>query len=103
MLLETFAQDLRLGLRVLLKEKSFCALAVFVLALGICGVTTMFSVVNGTMLRGQIQNFLVGVTPYDPSTYAAVAALLAVVSFLATFGPARRATRVDPMVALRAE
>src|SRR5437867_11299747 len=45
-------QDLRVGLRVLLREKGFCALAVVVLALGICGVTTMFSVANGIMLRG---------------------------------------------------
>ena len=52
MVAETFGQDLRIGLRVLIKEKSFCALAVVVLALGICGVTTMFSVVNGVMLRG---------------------------------------------------
>jgi putative ABC transport system permease protein len=51
-LVETFRRDLRIGLRVLVKEKSFCALAVIVLALGICGVTTMFSVVNGVMLRG---------------------------------------------------
>ena len=48
----TLFRDLRIGLRVLVKEKSFCALAVIVLALGICGVTTMFSVVNGVMLRG---------------------------------------------------
>ena len=52
MVAENFRRDLRLGLRVLVKEKSFCALAVVVLALGICGVTTMFSVVNGVMLRG---------------------------------------------------
>src|SRR6476646_4582091 len=52
MVAETFGQDLRIGLRVLIKEKSFCALAVIVLSLGICGVTTMFSVVNGVMLRG---------------------------------------------------
>src|SRR6266436_678256 len=45
-------QDIRVGFRVLLREKGFCALAVVVLALGICGVTTMFSVVNGIMLRG---------------------------------------------------
>jgi putative ABC transport system permease protein len=49
---ETFLQDLRIGLRVLIKEKSFCAMAVVVFALGICGVTTIFSVVNGVMLRG---------------------------------------------------
>jgi putative ABC transport system permease protein len=52
MIIETFLQDLRIGLRVLIKEKSFCALAVFVLTLGICAVTTQFSVVNGVMLRG---------------------------------------------------
>jgi len=48
----SFLRDLRLGARVLFKEKAFSALAVIVLALGICGVTTMFSVVNGVMLRG---------------------------------------------------
>src|SRR5689334_25220820 len=50
--LDTLLRDLKIGLRVLVKEKSFCALAVVVLALGISGVTTMFSVVNGVMLRG---------------------------------------------------
>jgi predicted permease len=44
--------DLRIGLRVLSRERAFCALAVVVLALGIGGVSTMFSVVNGVMLRG---------------------------------------------------
>jgi predicted permease len=52
MLIETFFQDLRIGLRVLVKEKSFCALAVTVLALGIAAVTTQFAVVNGVLLRG---------------------------------------------------
>src|SRR5262245_25880275 len=52
MLAETFVGDLRIGLRALVKEKSFCTLAVAVLALGICAVTTMFSVVNGVILRG---------------------------------------------------
>lgn len=49
---DTLGQDLRIGLRVLRKERAFAAMAVIVLALGICGVTTMFSVVNGAMLRG---------------------------------------------------
>ena len=52
MIFETFFQDLRVGARVLLKEKGFCLLGVTVLALGIAGVTTQFSVVNGTILRG---------------------------------------------------
>jgi len=71
MFIESFAQDLRVGGRVLLKEKSFCALAVFVLALGISGVTTMFSVVNGVMLRGFAfpnAERLVDVNFIDPTT-----------------------------------
>jgi len=52
MVTDTFIRDLRAGPRVLLKEKGFCAMAVVVLALGICGVTTTFSVVNRVMLRG---------------------------------------------------
>jgi putative ABC transport system permease protein len=49
---ESFWQDIRIGFRVLLKEKSFCFLAVLVLGLGICGVTTQFTIVNGLVLRG---------------------------------------------------
>lgn len=52
MILDGFVQDVRVGFRLLGKEKSFCALAVLVLALGIAAVATMFSVVNATMLRG---------------------------------------------------
>src|SRR5690348_14286128 len=52
MVLETIRQDFQIGMRVLIKEKSFCALAVIVLGLGIGAVTTMFSVVNGVLLRG---------------------------------------------------
>lgn len=52
MILDSFRQDLRIGFRVLLKEKVFCFLAVTVLALGICGVTTQFTVVNAFVLRG---------------------------------------------------
>src|SRR5436190_19975070 len=52
MFFESFVQDIRIGLRVLIKEKGFCALAVAVLALGIGAVTTQFSIVNGVVLRG---------------------------------------------------
>lgn len=68
---EQIARDVRIGFRVLLKEKSFCALAVTVLALGIAGVTTMFSVVNGVMLRGfsfPTADRLVSVNFVDPTT-----------------------------------
>src|SRR4051812_19213935 len=71
---ESLLRDIRIGLRMLVKEKSFCALAVTVLALGICGVTTMFSVVNGVMLRGfsfPNADRLVSVNFVDPSTATA--------------------------------
>ena len=72
MFLETFLQDLRIGFRVLLKEKGFCAMAVSVLALGICGVATMFAVVNGVLLRGfsfPDADRLVDVQLVDPANF----------------------------------
>src|SRR6478672_12212190 len=52
MILDSFRQDVRVGMRVLFKEKSFFFLAVLVLALGIGGATTQFTVVNTILLRG---------------------------------------------------
>jgi putative ABC transport system permease protein len=51
------------------------------------------------LMRGR----LFGVTPTDPFTYGAVALVLAAVALAACWGPARRASRVDPMVALRCD
>jgi putative ABC transport system permease protein len=50
-----------------------------------------------------IANYLYGVSPNDPLTYILMALGLACISALACFMPARRATKVDPMVALRYE
>ena len=50
-----------------------------------------------------MESVLFEVTPADPLTYAIVAAILLTVAAAATLVPARRATGVDPLVALRSE
>src|SRR3954462_9879066 len=69
MILESFNQDFRIGLRILFKEKAFCILAILVLALGIGGAMTQFAVVNAIVLRGfsfQHPEQLVSVGLIDP-------------------------------------
>jgi ABC-type antimicrobial peptide transport system permease subunit len=51
-------------------------------------------------LARAVQTLLFGITPTDPLTYAAIAALLLVVALVASYLPARRALRVDPVQAL---
>ena len=54
-------------------------------------------------LYGLVEQMLFDVSAHDPATLAAVAAALAAVATLAGYLPARRAMRVDPLVALRHE
>jgi ABC-type antimicrobial peptide transport system permease subunit len=50
-----------------------------------------------------LQSALFGVSPRDSFTYGVVVVIVAAVALVATLVPARQATRVDPMIALRAE
>jgi putative ABC transport system permease protein len=67
----------------------------------------VFGVTAGLMgsliLTRFLQTMLFDVKPNDPITFAAISGLLAAVTLAACFVPARRATRVDPLVALRHE
>jgi len=57
----------------------------------------------GVVAAGVLENILFKVTALDPIIYTTVAALLTAVAAASCFVPARRATRVNPMVALRTE
>jgi predicted permease len=69
--------------------------------LAVAGIA--IGVVLAAGLAQLLRTFLIDVSPFDPLTYAGVALLLMTISLLASFVPARRATVVDPLVALRAD
>ena len=69
-------------------------------AFGIAGVAVGTIAAYG--LTRFLASFLFGISTHDPLTYAIVALLLALVAALASYLPARRATRIDPLTALRA-
>jgi ABC-type antimicrobial peptide transport system permease subunit len=67
------------------------------------GAGTGLGLVGSVLLVRLITNLLFGTAPLDPLTFATVPVLLAAVALMASYIPARRATRIDPIVALRNE
>jgi len=71
------------------------------LSLALIGVS--LGLVAAIAASGLMQQFLIGVTGRDPVTLVGVPLALLLVALIAAFLPARRASRIDPMEALRAE
>ncbi|HEY7679831.1 MAG TPA: FtsX-like permease family protein, partial [Terriglobia bacterium] len=71
------------------------------MVLAVIGV--VIGVAGSYAITRVMAKLLIGVTPTDPATFAVVAVLLTAIAMLACYVPAARATRVDPMLALRVE
>jgi predicted permease len=93
-----------IGIRMALGARRALVLrAVMGQSLGLTGVGVMVGAAGALAATRLMQMLLFEVRPNDPETLAAAAALIAVVALTASLLPAVRATRVDPMVALRDE
>jgi ABC-type antimicrobial peptide transport system permease subunit len=60
-------------------------------------------IVGGSAVTKYLQSMLFGVSALDPATFAAASVLFTAVAIAASYLPARQATRVDPIKALRSE
>src|SRR5262249_37169611 len=72
-------------------------------SMGLTAIGMAIGLAGAVATTRVMSSLLYGVGPTDPATFAAVSALTILVSATAAYIPARRATRVDPMVALRYE
>jgi putative ABC transport system permease protein len=71
--------------------------------MALTAVGVVVGLIGATVLTRLASTLLFGVKPVDPMTFVAVAAFMIVVAVAASLIPARRATRVDPLTALRAD
>src|SRR5262249_43320590 len=93
-----------LGLRMALGAQQRDLLRMVVKnGLKLTAVGIAFGIAGGLALTRFLASLLFGVTPTDPSTFMAVGIVLFIAAFAASYVPALRATRVDPVVALRYE
>ena len=93
-----------IGIRIALGSPctKICALIVRQ-GIVIVGLGILVGVLVSLSCSPLMRHFVYGVTPHDPANIIGVTALLAGIAVLACWLPARRAARVDPVIALRAE
>jgi putative ABC transport system permease protein len=93
-----------IGLRIALGAGTGDILRLVILrAMVVVGAGILAGAAGAYGLSRYLQTLLFEIKPGDPATYGSLALLLSIVAFTACYVPARRATRVDPMVALRYE
>jgi ABC-type antimicrobial peptide transport system permease subunit len=93
-----------MGLRMALGAQRSAVLALVVREAGLLSLTGLGAGLVLSLLATRVMaSLLFGVGATDPLTLAVVSACLALVSLAAAYVPGERATRVDPMVALRAD
>jgi ABC-type antimicrobial peptide transport system permease subunit len=101
--MRNFIQDLRYGIRMMVKRARPQSILKLIMGRGF--VLVSIGVVVGVLasfgLTRFIENMLFGVTPTDPVTFVIIVAILGAVALLACLIPAQRAMRVDPLVVLR--
>jgi predicted permease len=93
-----------IGIRMALGAQRFTVVKL-VLAQGLrlAAIGVLTGLLGSFALTRVMERLLVGVQPTDPTTFIAVALLLTTIALIACYLPARRATAVDPMLALRSE
>jgi putative ABC transport system permease protein len=93
-----------IGLRMALGASASSVIRMIVgRGLALTGIGLAIGLVAAWLATRAMRNLLYGVAATDPFTFAAVAALLGLIALIASYAPARRASRVDPIVVLREE
>jgi putative ABC transport system permease protein len=92
------------GIRMALGAQGESVQRIFVSrGLSLAAIGLVLGLVSAAALMRLLSSLLFGVNPFDPLTYLAVTVSLGGVALIATWLPARQATRIDPMSALRSE